>query len=940
MTIGTALYKLLIGPLELLFETVFAVANRSIANPGFVIVVLSLAMNFLVLPLYRRADALQEAERIREAKMKPEVAHIRKHFKGDERFMILQAYYRLNGYHPTNALNGSFVLLLEIPFFIAAYRFLSNLSILQGTAFGPIQDLGKPDALIQLGGMSFNLLPLLMTAINLLSATVYMRGFPIKNKVQMVGIALVFLLLLYDSPAGLVFYWTLNNLFSLAKNICYKLRNPRKMLIILSLVVGLGLLGFAILQPLSTKRREFFVIITGLALLSPTLLSYFKKADPVSKGLKKFTMSLQRNENKQFFRLSCLFLTLLTGLLIPSAVIRDSPVEFIQTFSYKNPLWYEVSTFLLASGTFLVWGSVFYYLVENKEKVLTEQVLFAVAVIAAVDYMIFGKGYGNLSPSLVFDDVPVMTNRDMLLNLLTILTGGALMMLLVNRKPHLAHTAILAMCIAALGMGTVNTVSALYILNGSKERIEKSIAEEPKITLSRTGKNVVILMLDRGLSPLVPYCMAEKTELQEQFDGFTWYPNTISYGSNTQTGAPGIFGGYEYIPQAMNLRPEETLAKKHNEALRLLPIIFSESGFGVTVCDLPYANYEWTPDLSIFDDRPEISTYITAGRYTVNQKEDSQREDIRRTRNFFCYSLFKIAPTFLQPILYSQGSYNAAEPIHGSRYSTFDLDYVADSISTSTGVSVGFLNTWSVLKNLPEITVLEERTLDQESAEDRPGQLLVMANDTTHFPILLQEPDYEPANVVNNVEFDALHSIRESILGTKMHYNAMRVVQHYDVNMAALLQLGKWFDYLRENGVYNNTRIILVSDHAHDLSAIWDDTWGYEVYPLVPRINALLMIKDFNATGFKTDWRFMTNADTPTLAMEGLIDHPVNPETGVLITSDVKQTEQGHTIVLMESVPLEDGKEKCIYKEEEYYHVGENIFEPTEWTALPAAVSE
>ena len=234
MTIGTALYKLLIGPLELLFETVFAVANRSIANPGFVIVVLSLAMNFLVLPLYRRADALQEAERIREAKMKPEVAHIRKHFKGDERFMILQAYYRLNGYHPTNALNGSFVLLLEIPFFIAAYRFLSNLSILQGTAFGPIQDLGKPDALIQLGGMSFNLLPLLMTAINLLSATVYMRGFPIKNKVQMVGIALVFLLLLYDSPAGLVFYWTLNNLFSLAKNICYKLRNPRKMLIILN----------------------------------------------------------------------------------------------------------------------------------------------------------------------------------------------------------------------------------------------------------------------------------------------------------------------------------------------------------------------------------------------------------------------------------------------------------------------------------------------------------------------------------------------------------------------------------------------------------------------------------------------------------------------------------------------------------------------------------
>ena len=45
--------------------------------------------------------------------------------------------------------------------------------------------------------------------------------------------------------------------------------------------------------------------------------------------------------------------------------------------------------------------------------------------------------------------------------------------------------------------------------------------------------------------------------------------------------------------------------------------------------------------------------------------------------------------------------------------------------------------------------------------------------------------------------------------------------------------------------------------------------------------NPVLFYKDFNSTGdFNTDYTFMTNADTPTLAMQGLIDNPLNPYTG------------------------------------------------------------
>lgn len=53
-------------------------AERLIGNPGLSFVVLSLAMNFLVLPLYKRADAMQEEEREMELRLHDGVAHTKR----------------------------------------------------------------------------------------------------------------------------------------------------------------------------------------------------------------------------------------------------------------------------------------------------------------------------------------------------------------------------------------------------------------------------------------------------------------------------------------------------------------------------------------------------------------------------------------------------------------------------------------------------------------------------------------------------------------------------------------------------------------------------------------------------------------------------------------------------------------------------------------------
>ena len=100
MSILTFLYNLVLGPLVLLFDIIFTVFHHITLNKGLSILFLSLSVNLLILPLYRRADSLQEEERVRTEKLSRGIKHIKKVFKGDERFMMLQTYYRQNDYKP------------------------------------------------------------------------------------------------------------------------------------------------------------------------------------------------------------------------------------------------------------------------------------------------------------------------------------------------------------------------------------------------------------------------------------------------------------------------------------------------------------------------------------------------------------------------------------------------------------------------------------------------------------------------------------------------------------------------------------------------------------------------------------------------------------------------------------------------------------------------
>jgi hypothetical protein len=164
----------------------------------------------------------------------------------------------------------------------------------------------------------------------------------------------------------------------------------------------------------------------------------------------------------------------------------------------------------------------------------------------------------------------------------------------------------------------------------------------------------------------------------------------------------------------------------------------------------------------------------------------------------------------------------------------------------------------------------------------------MMSNDTAHEPCLLQEPEYIPALNIDNTAYDTDMVSRFTIDGRTMRVTNEDQITAYHANMATYIQLGKWFDYLRENGVYDNTRIILVSDHGRDLDHFDIKCGDMDMEYFMP----VVMVKDFNASGFTVSEEFMTNGDTPTLATSGIIANPTNPFTGNPINSDPKYGPQ------------------------------------------------
>jgi YidC/Oxa1 family membrane protein insertase len=197
---------------------------------GLAIMAMSLAVNVLMLPLSRLADRFQQEVNEIEARLAPELQEIKRRFKGEEQAAKILALYKTERVHPLYSLKSLVGVAVVIPVFIGAFDMLAENIHLLNTGFLWMADLSRPDDLFDLPfrlpffGDELNLLPFLMTGLSFVASMLHkplalnaeLRARQVRN---MILLALAFFVLFYTFPAGMVLYWTTNNLISVIKSL-------------------------------------------------------------------------------------------------------------------------------------------------------------------------------------------------------------------------------------------------------------------------------------------------------------------------------------------------------------------------------------------------------------------------------------------------------------------------------------------------------------------------------------------------------------------------------------------------------------------------------------------------------------------------------------------------------------------------------------------------
>ena len=176
-----------------------------VGNWGWSIILLTILIKLVFFPL--SAASYKSMARMKD--VQPRLMVMREQFKGDPQ-KLNKAMMEMYRNEKINPLGGCLPVLIQIPVFISLYWvLLSSVEMRNAPWIGWIQDLSVPDP--------YYILPVIM-AVSMFVQTKLnpTPPDPIQAKV-MLYMPLVFSVMFFFFPAGLVLYWVVNNLLSIAQ---------------------------------------------------------------------------------------------------------------------------------------------------------------------------------------------------------------------------------------------------------------------------------------------------------------------------------------------------------------------------------------------------------------------------------------------------------------------------------------------------------------------------------------------------------------------------------------------------------------------------------------------------------------------------------------------------------------------------------------------------
>ena len=192
---------ILAKPIFWLLENIHAY----VGNWGWSIILLTILIKLVFFPL--SAASYKSMARMKE--VQPRLLAMKEQYKGEPQ-KLNQAMMEMYRKEKINPLGGCLPVVIQIPVFISLYWvLLSSVEMRNAPWIGWIQDLSVPDP--------YYILPIIMAASMFVQTKLNPTPpDPIQAKVMMY-MPLVFSVMFFFFPAGLVLYWVVNNLLSIAQ---------------------------------------------------------------------------------------------------------------------------------------------------------------------------------------------------------------------------------------------------------------------------------------------------------------------------------------------------------------------------------------------------------------------------------------------------------------------------------------------------------------------------------------------------------------------------------------------------------------------------------------------------------------------------------------------------------------------------------------------------
>ena len=958
--------EVLFYPLIKLFEILF-LFNYSITHSyGLSIILLSLEFTILLIPLYRLASIWQGYENNIQQKMSLDLAGINHRYKGSKKDYLMMRTYKIHHYNPIYSLRSSLALLIQIPFFFSAYLFLSHNHNLQGISFLFINDLGKEDNILN----GVNLLPLIMTLFNVISGIIYNLSKENKNSKQIFILAILFLVLLYKSPAGLVLYWTMNNLFSLIKYYLevkprskdlFRLLSSDKLYRVLSLYSLLLLIFLSVLKYIIERsvwsillnysnyliavhyivmivllikgkvknRLDKLLYLSQILLLLFVGLIFYHYFSPILHNYLQ-EGALRPFNNTEYGRILKAELLIIVSLLIlfhRKSVITVLKIKIDKPLSYLLLSIFFVLSLLLLYLPLLSYGGLLGEKGIELVKVYQPNIIIFVALFSVVLLlsMLLRKlkrvmtllTYMSLSLLVIvvvnvyvrkldlghFDKMifsqPDVLEEKLGLQVLdySILFFIMLLVLnvLINIKRYRVLLMLLLLNVVVVSM-TIFMFVSLLLTKEYRVKVDKRSSLESFIpagsdrafSFSSRGKNIIVLFADMLNGGVVKRILDEEPSLREKFEGFVYYPNTLSISGVTQSSIGAMTGGWGYTVGEMNDRGE-IISKQIASAYDHLSEKLLSKGYDVVYSDpqlLDERSSKYSNDDRVLYHDNKFANYYrleenTLSNNIVGKLDEEVKGDVNNewSKTLIFLSLFRALPFSLKSIFYDDGYW------HGL-------------LSNEQMVNNHVIEEWSSLQGLLDFSHV---------VDDNKNRFKYYQTALTHYPYGINKE----LKIVGNSVYE------------KPYYSAKKT----------LLLATEWLEKLKAQNIYDNSKIIIVSDHGTNS---YDDHSLPKNFPYhyFKGLHAALLVKDFSSSGeFKEDNKFMSNADVPAIIWSGVttednfspldIDPTIYDLSNRELDAWIVQTLDGFTI----------HKEKSLFVQS-HYRVKNSIFINENWQKI------